>query len=298
MEDAGPRGRTPPSAQRRREDRNHGQSTRRRPTWIFARTSGSAGGRARNQGVPRPRRTDGDQVEEYLWTFKMPTDHGRVSLRDVGCRIGSILGARGQGDSRSSSTSSTGTHPAAPEPGRAQEYCIEKAVEWSTRKVRKPCGNRSPRTRRSSSRTSSCTRNADDDARAHAQDGVAHGRRGPLSASDKGRSEILGERRDARTAVARCRLTAASGTRAQAVEKDSGSHRRFDGYRIHRGGRRYSCGRVAGVVSVGLHEAARAEGCGGGVDAPERPDIVAVGYSKKGRAMLRTWLVVRTRTER
>ena len=45
---------------------------------VFARTSGAPGSGAGITGFLVPAGTPGFKVEEYLWTFNMPTDHGRV----------------------------------------------------------------------------------------------------------------------------------------------------------------------------------------------------------------------------
>src|SRR4030095_10302700 len=64
---------------------------------IFARTSGSAGDGHGITAFLVPTARPGFKVEEYLWTFNMPTDHGRVSLRDVQVPHRSILGGEGRG---------------------------------------------------------------------------------------------------------------------------------------------------------------------------------------------------------
>jgi acyl-CoA dehydrogenase len=60
---------------------------------VFARTSGEAG---RAQGISAflvPTTTPGMKVEEYLWTFNMPTDHPRVSLTNVWVPDSAVFGA-------------------------------------------------------------------------------------------------------------------------------------------------------------------------------------------------------------
>src|SRR6202008_8912 len=64
---------------------------------IFARTSGKAGD---GQGITAfmvPTAAAGFKVEEYLWTFNMPTDHARVSLKEVRVPQGAIFGEEGKG---------------------------------------------------------------------------------------------------------------------------------------------------------------------------------------------------------
>ena len=50
---------------------------------IFARTSGQPGDGDGITAFLVPVDAEGFRVEEYLWTFNMPTDHARISLRDV-----------------------------------------------------------------------------------------------------------------------------------------------------------------------------------------------------------------------
>ncbi|HOA92119.1 MAG TPA: acyl-CoA dehydrogenase family protein, partial [Quisquiliibacterium sp.] len=50
---------------------------------LFARTSGKAGDARGITCFLVPTSTPGVKVEEYLWTFNMPTDHPRVSFTDV-----------------------------------------------------------------------------------------------------------------------------------------------------------------------------------------------------------------------
>jgi acyl-CoA dehydrogenase len=59
---------------------------------IFARVSGEAGS-ARGIGCfVMPTDTPGFAVEEWLWTFNMPTDHPRISLREVWLPADAVLG--------------------------------------------------------------------------------------------------------------------------------------------------------------------------------------------------------------
>jgi alkylation response protein AidB-like acyl-CoA dehydrogenase len=64
---------------------------------IFARTSGAPG---EGHGITCflvPTDAPGFTVEEYLWTFNMPTDHGRISLDRVRVPHSAILGEEGRG---------------------------------------------------------------------------------------------------------------------------------------------------------------------------------------------------------
>jgi acyl-CoA dehydrogenase len=105
---------------------------------IFARTSGAAGDGHGITAFLVPTQSPGFKVEEYLWTFNMPTDHGRVSLRDVQVPHRSILGGEGRGlQVVQHFFNENRIRQAASSLGAAQ-YCIEQAVEYA--KVRKPFG--------------------------------------------------------------------------------------------------------------------------------------------------------------
>src|SRR5204862_6872012 len=50
---------------------------------LFARTSGNDGDARGITCLLVPAKSPGVKVEEYMWTFNMPTDHPRVSFTDV-----------------------------------------------------------------------------------------------------------------------------------------------------------------------------------------------------------------------
>ena len=65
--------------------------------FIFARTSGNPG---EGHGITCfivPVDTPGFGVEEFMWTFNMPTDHAHVKLTDVRVSDDDILGEEGRG---------------------------------------------------------------------------------------------------------------------------------------------------------------------------------------------------------
>ncbi len=64
---------------------------------IFARTSGNAGDGIGITAFIVPTSSAGFKVEEMMWTFNMPTDHGRISLRDVVVPNSTIFGQEGRG---------------------------------------------------------------------------------------------------------------------------------------------------------------------------------------------------------
>ena len=65
--------------------------------YIFARTSGEPGD---GQGITCfivPTDSPGFEVQEFMWTFNMPTDHAHVTLTDVRVSNTDILGDEGHG---------------------------------------------------------------------------------------------------------------------------------------------------------------------------------------------------------
>ena len=105
---------------------------------VFARTSG-ADGEARGITcllVPNP--TAGLKIEEWLWTFNMPTDHPRLSLSDVWVPADAMLGEEGQGLALAQSfVHQNRIRQAASSLGAAQ-YCLEESVAYA--RSRKPFG--------------------------------------------------------------------------------------------------------------------------------------------------------------
>ena len=64
---------------------------------ILARTSGKPGDGDGITAFLTPTNAEGFKVEEMLWTFNMPTDHGRISLSDVYVDDSAIFGGEGRG---------------------------------------------------------------------------------------------------------------------------------------------------------------------------------------------------------
>ena len=105
---------------------------------IFARTDGARGDA---QGITCfivPTDADGFKVEEYLWTFNMPTDHARVSLTDVFVPDSAVLGKVGQGLKIAQHfVHENRIRQAASSLGAAQ-YCIDESVKYALE--RRPFG--------------------------------------------------------------------------------------------------------------------------------------------------------------
>jgi acyl-CoA dehydrogenase len=105
---------------------------------IFARTSGSAGDARGITGFLVPTDAPGFKVEEFLWTFNMPTDHGRVSLSDVRVPHTAILGEEGRGLAVVQHFFNENRIRQAASSLGAAQFCINESVEYA--KERKPFG--------------------------------------------------------------------------------------------------------------------------------------------------------------
>ena len=105
---------------------------------VMARTSGSPGDAAGITAFLVPMDTPGVNVEEYLWTFNMPSDHARVSFTDVRVPDSAIFGGEGRGlQVVQHFFNENRIRQAASSLGAAQ-YCVNEAVKYA--KERKPFG--------------------------------------------------------------------------------------------------------------------------------------------------------------
>ena len=105
---------------------------------IMARTSGKAGDGDGITAFITPTDAEGFKIEEMLWTFNMPTDHGRISLKDVRVPHDTIFGGEGRGlQVVQHFFNENRIRQAASSLGAAQ-FCIDESVEYA--KVRKPFG--------------------------------------------------------------------------------------------------------------------------------------------------------------
>jgi alkylation response protein AidB-like acyl-CoA dehydrogenase len=106
--------------------------------FVFARTSGKPGDALGITCFIVPMDAAGVQIEEYLWTFNMPTDHPRVSFKNVWVPEGSYLGDPERGlELAQHFVHENRIRQAASGVGAAQ-YCIEQSVAYA--KQRKPFG--------------------------------------------------------------------------------------------------------------------------------------------------------------
>lgn len=105
---------------------------------IFARTSGQAGDGYGITAFLVPMDSEGFKIEEYLWTFNMPTDHGTVSLKNVRAPHSSILGQEGKGLAIVQHFFNENRIRQAASSLGAAQYCINEAVKYANH--RKPFG--------------------------------------------------------------------------------------------------------------------------------------------------------------
>ena len=106
--------------------------------FIFARTSGADGAAQGISCFIVPTSTEGFRIEEYLWTFNMPTDHPRISLNDVRVSDDDILGDADDGLKVAQHfVHENRIRQAASSLGAAQ-FCIDESVAYAL--SRKPFG--------------------------------------------------------------------------------------------------------------------------------------------------------------
>ncbi|MGB0921622.1 MAG: acyl-CoA dehydrogenase family protein [Alphaproteobacteria bacterium] len=105
---------------------------------IYARTDGEAGDGLGITAFLVPTDAPGFKVEEFLWTFNMPTDHAHVSLTNVRAPHSSIFGGEGRGlQVTQHFFNENRIRQAASSLGAAQ-YCVNEAVRYAGE--RKPFG--------------------------------------------------------------------------------------------------------------------------------------------------------------
>jgi alkylation response protein AidB-like acyl-CoA dehydrogenase len=105
---------------------------------VMARTKGNPGDGEGITAFLTPMKADGVKIEEMLWTFNMPTDHGRVSFTNVRVPHGNIFGGEGRGlQVVQHFFNENRIRQAASSLGAAQ-FCINEAVKYAME--RKPFG--------------------------------------------------------------------------------------------------------------------------------------------------------------
>ncbi len=99
--------------------------------YVFARTSGDPGDGNGITCFIVPTDTVGFSVEEFMWTFNMPTDHAHVRLTDVRVSDADILGSEGRGlQTAQLFVHENRIRQAASSLG-AGMHCIDVAVAWA-----------------------------------------------------------------------------------------------------------------------------------------------------------------------
>ncbi|OYZ13195.1 MAG: acyl-CoA dehydrogenase [Sphingomonadales bacterium 28-64-96] len=104
----------------------------------FCRTSGAAGAARGISCFLVPTDTPGLKVEEYLWTFNMPTDHPRVSFTNVWVPDSTRLGPLDGGLSLAQSFVHQNRIRQAASSLGAATFCVEESVKYA--RTRKPFG--------------------------------------------------------------------------------------------------------------------------------------------------------------
>jgi acyl-CoA dehydrogenase len=105
---------------------------------VFARTSGNDGDARGITCFIVPAHTLGVKIEEWLWTFNMPTDHPRVSFTDVWLPEDSYWGQIDRGLNIGQSFVHQNRIRQAASSLGAAHYCIEESVRYA--RERKPFG--------------------------------------------------------------------------------------------------------------------------------------------------------------
>ncbi len=105
---------------------------------VFCRTSGNDGDARGLTCIIVPMKADGVKIEEYMWTFNMPTDHARVSFKDVWVPDGAVFGPVDNGLVLARHfVHENRIRQAASGLGAAQ-YCINESIDYAN--TRKPFG--------------------------------------------------------------------------------------------------------------------------------------------------------------
>ena len=105
---------------------------------VFARTSGADGEAGGITCFIVPAHAPGVRIEEWLWTFNMPTDHPRVSFTDVWVPEDAYWGEIGRGLGLGQSFVHQNRIRQAASSLGAAVYCIEESVRYA--RTRKPFG--------------------------------------------------------------------------------------------------------------------------------------------------------------
>jgi alkylation response protein AidB-like acyl-CoA dehydrogenase len=102
---------------------------------VFARTEGTAGDARGITALIVPARAEGIKIEEWLWTFNMPTDHPRISITNVWVPETSVLGRAAHGLSVALSFVHENRIRQAASSLGAATFCIDESVKFSRQRA-------------------------------------------------------------------------------------------------------------------------------------------------------------------
>ena len=102
---------------------------------VMARTSGKAGDGAGITAFLVPADAPGFAIEEYLWTFNMPTDHAHVTLKGVRVPHSSIFGGEGRGLMVVQHFFNENRIRQASSSLGAAQYCINESVAYANQRA-------------------------------------------------------------------------------------------------------------------------------------------------------------------
>ncbi|MBR0820184.1 acyl-CoA dehydrogenase family protein [Bradyrhizobium liaoningense] len=105
---------------------------------LFARTSGEDGDAKGITAFLVPTTTPGVKVEEYMWTFNMPTDHPRVSFTNVWVPESAMFGQIDRGLALAQAFVHENRIRQAASSLGAAAYCVNESVKYANQ--RKPFG--------------------------------------------------------------------------------------------------------------------------------------------------------------
>jgi acyl-CoA dehydrogenase len=105
---------------------------------LFARSAGKPGDAKGITAFLVPAKTPGVKIEEYLWTFNMPTDHPRVSFTNVWVPDDAIFGPLENGLALAQAFVHENRIRQAASSLGAAVYCIEESVRYA--RLRQPFG--------------------------------------------------------------------------------------------------------------------------------------------------------------
>ena len=105
---------------------------------VFARTSGVAGAAQGISALLVPNPHPGLKIEEYLWTFNLPTDHPRLSFTDLWVPESALFGPEGGGLALAQHFVHKNRIRQAASSLGAADYCVRESVAYA--RERKPFG--------------------------------------------------------------------------------------------------------------------------------------------------------------